>query len=101
METRKYGNTGMNVSTLGFGGAEIGKNVSKTDVATLLNSALDAGLNVIDTAECYGDSEELIGEDVCTFGVMTTICSPNVDMLPGSKVRIGMPKYWSKRLTAV
>lgn len=62
METRKYGNTGMNVSTLGFGGAEIGKNVSKTDVATLLNSALDAGLNVIDTAECYGDSEELIGE---------------------------------------
>ena len=62
METRKYGNTGMNVSTLGFGGAEIGKDVSKTDVATLLNSALDAGLNVIDTAECYGDSEELIGE---------------------------------------
>ncbi|MFE6079304.1 aldo/keto reductase [Paenibacillus sp. NPDC057886] len=62
MELRNYGNTGMKVSTLGFGGAEIGKNVSKADVETLLNSALDAGLNVIDTAECYGDSEELIGD---------------------------------------
>ncbi|WP_433707004.1 aldo/keto reductase [Paenibacillus illinoisensis] len=62
MELREYGNTGMKVSTLGFGGSEIGSNVSKQDVETLLNTALDAGLNVIDTAECYGDSEELIGD---------------------------------------
>ncbi|MCG7381165.1 aldo/keto reductase [Paenibacillus sp. ACRRY] len=62
MELRQYGNTGMKVSTLGFGGSEIGSSVSKQDVETLLNTALDAGLNVIDTAECYGNSEELIGE---------------------------------------
>ncbi|WP_416295523.1 aldo/keto reductase [Paenibacillus illinoisensis] len=62
MELREYGNTGMKVSTLGFGGSEIGSNVSKQNVETLLNTALDAGLNVIDTAECYGDSEELIGD---------------------------------------
>ncbi|MEO2202721.1 aldo/keto reductase [Paenibacillus pabuli] len=62
MELREYGNTGMKVSTLGFGGSEIGSNVSKQDVETLLNTALDAGLNVIDTAECYGNSEELIGD---------------------------------------
>ncbi|WP_342570258.1 aldo/keto reductase [Paenibacillus sp. FSL R5-0749] len=61
METRNYGNTGMKVSTLGFGGSEI-RDSSRSDVEKLLNSALDAGLNVIDTAECYGDSEELIGE---------------------------------------
>jgi aryl-alcohol dehydrogenase-like predicted oxidoreductase len=30
----------------------------------LLGSALDAGLNVIDTAECYADSEEKIGRAV-------------------------------------
>ncbi|PQP81762.1 aldo/keto reductase [Paenibacillus sp. PCH8] len=61
MELRNYGNTGMKVSTLGFGGSEI-RDSSKADVEKLLNRALDAGLNVIDTAECYGDSEEFIGE---------------------------------------
>ncbi|MDO7908626.1 aldo/keto reductase [Paenibacillus sp. JX-17] len=61
MEKRSYGQTGMEVSVLGFGGSEIGSGVSREDVDRLLHSALDAGLNVIDTAECYGDSEELIG----------------------------------------
>lgn len=54
----------MELSVLGFGGAEIGfDKIAAGDVATLLGAALDAGLNVIDTAECYG-SEGLIGEAV-------------------------------------
>lgn len=65
MEQRTLGKTGLKVSLLGFGGAEIGLQGAKADTVTeLLNAALDAGLNVIDTAECYANSEELIGAAV-------------------------------------
>lgn len=65
LEKRKFGNTDMLVTVLGFGGAEIGfQQTGAETVASLLNSALDAGLNVIDTAECYAGSEESIGNAV-------------------------------------
>jgi aryl-alcohol dehydrogenase-like predicted oxidoreductase len=55
----------MQVSVLGFGGAEIGfEKAAEEIVERLLKSALDAGLNVIDTGECYEGSEELIGKTV-------------------------------------
>lgn len=65
MEYRKLGKTGLNVSVLGFGGSELGyERVSVTAARKLLNEALDQGVNVIDTAECYVTSEERIGEAI-------------------------------------
>ncbi|HEY7715804.1 MAG TPA: aldo/keto reductase [Candidatus Binatia bacterium] len=65
MEKRRLGNTDMNVSVLGFGGSEIGyERAPLPSVSKLLNGALDAGLNVVDTAECYVISEELIGKAI-------------------------------------
>jgi aryl-alcohol dehydrogenase-like predicted oxidoreductase len=65
MEKRQLGKTDMEVSVLGFGGAEIGfQGATEETVARLLKGALDAGLNVIDTGECYEGSEELIGKTV-------------------------------------
>jgi aryl-alcohol dehydrogenase-like predicted oxidoreductase len=62
MERRRLGKTNMMASVLGFGGSEIGyERAGARTVARLLGSALDAGLNVIDTAECYEESETLIG----------------------------------------
>lgn len=65
MEKRTLGRTGLDVSILGFGGAEIGfQNAAPEVVERLLHAALDAGLNAIDTAECYAGSEELIGSAI-------------------------------------
>ena len=65
MERRELGRTGLRVSVLGFGGSEIGfESAEPGRVRRLLREALDAGLNVIDTAECYGDSESLVGQAV-------------------------------------
>lgn len=65
MEKRQLGKTDMRVSVLGFGGAEIGyEGATAETVEKLLNSALDAGLNLVDTAECYESSEELIGQTI-------------------------------------
>ncbi|NNM67809.1 MAG: aldo/keto reductase, partial [Spirochaetales bacterium] len=62
MEYRKLGTTGIQVSFLGFGAGHIGSPVMSEDAAgTLLNRALDRGVNFIDTARGYGLSEERIG----------------------------------------
>ena len=63
MELRQFGKTDMQVSVLGFGGAEIGfADASAQQVDELFGAALDAGMNVVDTSAYYLGSEEKIGQ---------------------------------------
>jgi aryl-alcohol dehydrogenase-like predicted oxidoreductase len=65
MQMRQLGGTDMRVGVLGFGGAGIGSERTSADgVARLLGEALDAGLNVVDTADCDLGREELIGRAI-------------------------------------
>lgn len=67
MQTVDFGKTGYTVSRLGAGLAEIGSELDFDDVeqaGNVLNNALDLGINFLDTAACYGISEELIGRTV-------------------------------------
>jgi aryl-alcohol dehydrogenase-like predicted oxidoreductase len=62
MQYHTFGSTGLSVSALGFGAGHIGGgNLSEDQVGTLINRAVDLGVNVIDTARGYGMSEERIG----------------------------------------
>jgi aryl-alcohol dehydrogenase-like predicted oxidoreductase len=62
METQRFGNTGMEVSVLGLGTAEIGfEKVAERTLDAIFGVAFDMGINVIDTAAMYGDSEKKIG----------------------------------------
>ena len=63
MNYRDFGNTELKVSVLGFGAGEIGDYaISEKDSEKILNTALDFGINLIDTARGYYASEERIGK---------------------------------------
>jgi aryl-alcohol dehydrogenase-like predicted oxidoreductase len=70
MKYRRLGKTEMRVSVVGVGtwqlGGEWGKDFEQAQVDAMLGKAADLGVNLIDTAECYGDhlSEGLIGRAI-------------------------------------
>ncbi|MGZ5167904.1 MAG: aldo/keto reductase [Burkholderiales bacterium] len=63
MEYRKLGNSGLKVSTLCLGAMMFGDRTTEDVAARIVDSALDAGVNFIDTADSYakGGSESVVG----------------------------------------
>ena len=63
MEYRNFGRTGMKVSPLCLGCWNFGERTPPQDSYAIVNRALDAGLNFLDTANVYsrGRSEEITG----------------------------------------
>jgi aryl-alcohol dehydrogenase-like predicted oxidoreductase len=69
MKKRKLGRSGLEVSELGFGCMSIGiadvytsSVQSNSDAIALVQRALDLGVNFLDTANIYGDSEVKVGK---------------------------------------
>ena len=61
MNYRKLGKTGLSISEISLGtwqvGGKWGESFSHTNADHILNAAVDAGINFIDTADVYGDGE--------------------------------------------
>ena len=70
MKYRRLGKTDIRVSVIGVGtwqlGGEWGKIFEQAEVDAMLEKAFEMGINLIDTAECYGDhlSEKLVGRAI-------------------------------------
>jgi aryl-alcohol dehydrogenase-like predicted oxidoreductase len=65
MQYRTLGRTGIKVSPYALGALMFATSVGNSDPADsarIIHKALDAGINLIDTADAYGDSEEVVGQ---------------------------------------
>lgn len=73
MQKRKLGNSGLEVSAIGFGCMGLnfayGRPLEKDKAAALLRAAYERGVTFFDTAEAYGPfaNEELVGEALAPF----------------------------------
>ena len=63
MEKVRFGKTRLMVSKVAMGGIPI-ERLSKAEAAKLVREIIDLGINFIDTAHVYNDSEEKIGEAI-------------------------------------
>src|ERR1700746_172634 len=63
MQYRTLGRTGIQVSPYALGTLMFATAMGNApeDSARIINNALDAGLNFLDTADAYGDSEDVVG----------------------------------------
>jgi len=64
VQYRTLGRTGIQVSPYALGTLMFATTMGNdpADSARIIHKALDAGINVVDTADAYGDSEEVVGK---------------------------------------
>jgi len=101
---RMLGQTGLQVTTLGFGALElrgmlagVGRPLTPGQPERILNAVLDAGINYLDVAVDYGEAEEHIGR--CLSGRRREFflaskcgCPLNVTRFsPSERTRFGVP----------
>jgi len=102
MKMRPLGLSGIDASVVGFGAWAIGGwlwgGTSESDAICAIHAALDAGINLVDTAPIYGFgvSEEIIGKalkDRRDRAVIATKCGMVID------TKLGQPKFRSTALS--
>jgi aryl-alcohol dehydrogenase-like predicted oxidoreductase len=65
MRYRTLGRTGINVSPYALGALMFATSIGNPDPedsVRVIQKAMDAGINLVDTADSYGDSEEIVGK---------------------------------------
>jgi len=82
MHHRTLGRTGLQVSCLGLGTANFGERTDRREAVRIVHAALDAGINLVDTADAYGSrfsvkgrgvSEEILGDALRQSGARSSV----------------------------
>jgi aryl-alcohol dehydrogenase-like predicted oxidoreductase len=104
MQYRKLGRTGIEVSTLCLGTMMFGAwgNQDESECHRIVDAALDAGVNFIDTADVYafGESEEILGRGLKGRRDQVILASKANNPMPGDKAdrnRGGNSRVWIMR----
>ena len=103
MQKRRLGATELEIPPLVLGGNVFGWTVDKETSFTILDAALDAGINVIDTADVYsifapghvgGESETILGEWMKDRGVRDRVIIITKGGLSMGEGKEGLGKAW-------
>ncbi len=99
-----FGRTGLEVTKLGYGAMEVrgpriwgGRPVTEDEADRILSAVVDAGVNLIDTANDYGRSEEFIGRFLAHRRgefVLATKCGCTV--VPKDEHKDDTPHVWTR-----
>ena len=94
MEYRELGRTGIKVSPLCFGTDNFADPTPEPECVEMLNRALDAGINLLDTGDIYadGEGERIIGRALKGTGRRhSVLISTKIDHVPGLNLDTSSP----------
>ena len=74
MKYKRLGKTNLEISQLGFGAVQICR-VPETEATNLVREAVNSGINLIDTAHAYPDSEDILGRALKGLRDKVIICT--------------------------
>ena len=93
MKYRKFPKSGEKIGALGFGAMGFAGwfgAISDADCIRALHTALDLGVNFIDTARAYGESERIVGEGLSSWSGAKPFVATKIEAL-GPRLQFGMP----------
>lgn len=103
MKKRKIGNSGLEVSAIGFGCMGLNyaysNTLEKKDSIALIRAAVEKGVTFFDTAEMYGPytNEELVGEALAPFRNQVVIATKfGIKLQDGKQVTDSSPAHIRK-----
>ncbi|GAB2857180.1 aldo/keto reductase [Nocardioides pacificus] len=101
MKYRPLGRTGVQVSALALGTMNFGAlgNTTQDDATSMVRRALDAGINLIDTADVYsrGESEEMLGRALADVNRDDVVLATKFRLDMGGRNRGGGSRRWIVR----